>query len=55
MYINDLILTPFDIKCKKHNAKNPWKCIFKAPRRVSFSYFPKAVSNHRGWMPTGTF
>ena len=51
IYVNELILTPFnsfDIKCKKLNAKNLWKCIFRASRRVSFSYFPKVAFDHRG-------
>ena len=44
IYVSELILTPFDIKYKKmHDAKNLWKCIFRASRRVSFSYFPKAL------------
>ena len=32
---------PFDIKCKKLNLKmkNSWKCIFRASRMMSFSYF----------------
>ena len=41
-YVNKLILTPFSpsgIKCKKLDAENLWKCIFRATRRVSFSYF----------------
>ena len=49
MYVNKLILTPFspfDVKCKKLNAKNLWKCIFWASRRVSFSYFPKIALDH---------
>ena len=44
--VNELILTPFnpfDIKCKKFNAKNLWKCIFRASRTASFSYFPKVA------------
>ena len=42
-YANELILTPFslfDIKYKKPNARNHWKYIFRASRRVRFSYFP---------------
>ena len=42
--VSEVILTlfsPFDIKCKKHNAKNFWKCIFRASRRMSFSIFPR--------------
>ena len=31
--------SPFDIKCKKINKKNLWKCIFRASRRVSFIFF----------------
>ena len=51
IYVNELLLTlfsPFDIKCKKLNAKNLWKCVFRASRRVSFSYFPKVALNHYG-------
>ena len=29
-------------------AKNYWKCIFRASRRVSFSYFPKVAINNWG-------
>ena len=32
----------------KFNVKNLWKCIFRASRRVSFSYYPKVVLNHGG-------
>ena len=44
IYLSELMLTPFslfDIKCRKFNAKNlwKWKCISRASRRVSFSYF----------------
>ena len=49
IYVNELILTPlspFDITV---NAKYLWKCIFRATRRLSFSYFPKgALNNKRG-------
>ena len=27
-------------------AKNLWKCIFRASRRLSFSCFPKVALNH---------
>ena len=42
-YVNELILTlfgPFDIKCKKLNAKNlwKWKCIFRASRMVFHNF-----------------
>ena len=50
MYVNKLILTPFsqfDIKCKKLNVKNFWKCIFRASSR-EFSYFPKIILNPVG-------
>ena len=46
MYVNELILTPFspfDIKCKKRNVKNLWKCIFMVFRKVSFSDFPNTA------------
>ena len=46
IYANKLILTtlsPFDLKCKKRNEKNLWKCIFRASRRVNFSYFQKVA------------
>ena len=49
IFVNELLLTPFspfDIKCKKVNAKNLWKCIFKGSRRVSFSYFPKIALDY---------
>ena len=51
IYIDELLLTlfsPFDIKCKKLNSTNLWKCIFKASRRVSFLYFPKVSLDHWG-------
>ena len=35
-----------DIKCKKCNVQNLWKCIFRASRRVSFSYIPKVALDH---------
>ena len=31
---------------KSFNAKNFWKCIFRASRRVSFSDFPKTALDH---------
>ena len=40
------LFSPFDIKWKKLNAKNLWKCIFKGFRTVSFSYFPKVALDH---------
>ena len=46
IYVNEFILTPFnsfDINCKKRNAKNLWKCIFRASSRVSFLYFHKVA------------
>ena len=42
--VSEVILTlfsPFDIKCKKLNAKNFWKCIFRASWMMSFSIFPR--------------
>ena len=51
IYVHELILTlfgPVDIKCKKPNAKNLWKRIFRASRKVSFSYFPTVALNHGG-------
>ena len=36
------------LNAKKHKVKNTWKCIFRAPRRASFSYFPKVALNHGG-------
>ena len=45
-YVNELILArsgPFDIKCKKRNAKNLWECIFRASRMV-FHNFPRLRS-----------
>ena len=50
IYASKLILTilsPFDFKCKKRNEKNLWKCIFRASRRVNFSYFHKGCT--RSW------
>ena len=47
IYVNELILTPpspFDITV---NAKYLWKCIFRATRRLSFSYFPKGSLNNK--------
>ena len=49
--VNELVLTPFspfDFKCKKLNVKNLWKCIciFRASRRVSFSYFSNTALDH---------
>ena len=49
VYFNELLLTPsstFHIKYKKLNAKNLWKCIFRASRRVCVSYFPKILLDH---------
>ena len=49
--VNGLILTPicpFDIKCKKLNAKNLWKFIFRAYRRVTFFIFFKFALDHEG-------
>ena len=53
----ELILTPFslfEIKCKKLNAKNHWKCIFGPSRKVSFSYFPMFPLDHGGSPPFDT-
>ena len=53
----ELILTPFslfEIKCKKLNAKNLWRCIFGPSRKVSFSYFPMFPLDHRGSPPLDT-
>ena len=50
-YVNKLVLTPFsafDIKCKKLNAKNFWRFIFRSFRRVSFSYSLKIAPDHGG-------
>ena len=47
-YVNKLILTlfsPLDIKCRNLLQKNPWKCIFRASRMVSFSCFSKVALN----------
>ena len=30
------------------NVKNLWKCIFRASRRVSFSYVPNSAPDHGG-------
>ena len=54
--VNELVLTPFspfDFKCKKLNVKNLWKCIciFRASRRVSFSYFSNTALDHGGRTP----
>ena len=49
IFMNQLLLTlfsSFDIKWKKLNVKNLWKCIFKGSRTVSFSYFPKVALDH---------
>ena len=49
-YVSELILTPFSpcyIKCKRLNVKNLWKYIFRAYRRVSFSYFPKGALDNK--------
>ena len=54
IYVTELMLTPFstfDINYKKCNAKNFWKCIFRASRRVSFSYLPKIALDHSGGAP----
>ena len=51
IYVSELILkpfSPFDIKCKKLNVKNFWKCIFMVSGRLSFSYFPKIALDHWG-------
>ena len=48
-----------DIKCKKLNAKNLWKYIFRTifriSRRVTFSCFPKVALNHGGRCPVIPF
>ena len=52
--VNELILTPFspfDIKCKKRNAKNLWKWIFRVSRRKGFSYFLNTALDHGGCAP----
>ena len=52
LYVNKLILTPFSpfgIECKKLIAENLWKCIFRASRRATFSYF-----STRSWEVTPT-
>ena len=39
IYVSELISTPFspfDIKCKILNVENPWKCICRASRAVTF-------------------
>ena len=54
IYVNELILTPFspfDIKSKKLNVKNLWKCIFRASRRMIFSYFSNTVLDPGGCPP----
>ena len=38
--------SPFNIKCKKVNANNLWKCIFRTYGAVSFSYFPYVAFDH---------
>ena len=49
IYVNELILTPLSLFDITINAKYLWKCIFRATRRLSFSYFPKgALDNKRG-------
>ena len=54
IYMNELLLpsvTLFDIKCKKLNSKNLWKCIFKGSRGVNFSYVSKFALDHEGCPP----
>ena len=49
--INELILSPFSWfynKCQKLAAKNLWKCIFRASKRVSCLYFPNVAADDEG-------
>ena len=62
LYVNNWQLTPsssYDIKRKKINLmqKNFWKCVFRASRRLSFSYFPKDALDNCGCpsIPFGIF
>ena len=49
---HELHLVHLILNAKKLKAKNTWKCIFRASRRVSFSYFSKVALDHWGCPPT---
>ena len=49
-YVNELVLTPISPLIKLH-AKNLWKCIFWASRRVTFFIFSQDYTQSWGCLP----
>ena len=42
------IFSLFYNRCQKRDAKNLWKWVFRASRRVSFLYFPNVAADDEG-------